>query len=436
MHLGRAVDDAHFGYVLPHVHQRRFIRHAERTVQVERAVNHVFQHAGHGSLHRRDLASDGSRVGLVAIEQPCRVKHVETELENLRVTVGDLLLHHLLVCQPLALGRTADYTLGHHFHRLVQHADGAHRMVDAATAETRLGNLEPSADGAERVFARHAAIGETNIAMHAGSIVVAWTDGGVAKDVHSRRARRDNNHGRSFMYGDVGIGDRHDDQEFGDAGVAGEPLFPVEHPFVAIQGGATGKLPRIRPGLGLGHRIARDDIAIEQRLEILRLLFVGPEAGEDFGIAGIGRLGTEHYRRKSTPPENFIHEAQFDLAKALATEFGTQMRCPQAALLDPLLQRPDQRAGSAVRIEGVRGAPENQVQRFNLGFHEVLHPVELLLELWLGRKIPAHVSRPRTSRRRSTTRHPRYTSLRRMRGTATRVRCPWARRRRPSESTP
>ena len=65
--LGRAIDDAHFGDILPHVHQRRFVRHAERAVEVQRAVNHVLKHAGHHRLHRRNLAPHRAGVGLVAV---------------------------------------------------------------------------------------------------------------------------------------------------------------------------------------------------------------------------------------------------------------------------------------------------------------------------------------------------------------------------------
>ena len=80
-----------------------------------------------------------------------------------------------------------------------------------------------------------------------------------------------------------------------------------------------------------------------------------------------------------------MHEAELDLAEALAAEVGRQVGGPQAALLDLLLQRLD-RALEALLAELL----EDRLDRPDLLAHELAHPVELLLELGLRREVPRH----------------------------------------------
>jgi hypothetical protein len=67
----------------------------------------------------------------------------------------------------------------------------------------------------------------------------------------------------------------------------------------------------------------------------------------------------------------------------------TQVAGPQALALHLLLQRLDDGARLAVagvvRVAHVR---EQQVDRFDLLAHETLHPVQLVPEVRVGRKIP------------------------------------------------
>ena len=78
-----------------------------------------------------------------------------------------------------------------------------------------------------------------------------------------------------------------------------------------------------------------------------------------------------------------MHQAELDLAEALAAELRVEVRRPQPALLDLLLQRRD-RALEAVLAELV----DDRLERPDLLAHELAHPVELLLELGLGREVP------------------------------------------------
>ena len=80
-----------------------------------------------------------------------------------------------------------------------------------------------------------------------------------------------------------------------------------------------------------------------------------------------------------------MHQAELDLAEALPAEVGRQVRGPQPALLDLLLQR---------RVDAVEGAwsssLNDRLDRPDLLAHELAHPVQLLLELGLGREVPRH----------------------------------------------
>ena len=80
-----------------------------------------------------------------------------------------------------------------------------------------------------------------------------------------------------------------------------------------------------------------------------------------------------------------MHEPELDLAEALAAELGRQVGGPQAALAYLLLQRRDG-AHEAVLAELL----EHGLERPDLLAHEVAHPVELRLELRLGREVPRH----------------------------------------------
>ena len=84
--------------------------------------------------------------------------------------------------------------------------------------------------------------------------------------------------------------------------------------------------------------------------------------------------------------EDLVHEAELDLAEALAAEVGRQVGGPQAALLDLLLERRDG-ALEALLAELL----EDGLDRPDLLAHELAHPVELLLELGLRREVPRHV---------------------------------------------
>jgi hypothetical protein len=86
--------------------------------------------------------------------------------------------------------------------------------------------------------------------------------------------------------------------------------------------------------------------------------------------------------------EDLVHEAELDLAEALAAELGRQVRRPQPAALDLVLQRRvDAVERRLVEVGGDR------LDRPDLLAHEGAHPFELLFELGLGREVPRHCLR-------------------------------------------
>ena len=208
----------------------------------------------------------------------------------------------------------------------------------------------------------------------------------VAQDLHARRVDRHDEHRRALVAVRVGVGDRHDDQEVGDRRVGGEPLAAVDDPVVAVLDGARLQQRRVAArGVGLGHRERRAQVAGQQRVQPLLLLVLRAGQREDLGVARVRRLVAERDRRERLRAEDLVHQAELDLAEALAAEVGRQVRRPQAALADLLLQRRD-RALEAVLAELV----EDRLERPDLLAHEVAHPVELLLELGLGGEVPGH----------------------------------------------
>ena len=215
----------------------------------------------------------------------------------------------------------------------------------------------------------------------------------VADDLDPGGVRRDQEHRHPPVDVGVGVGDGHDDEEGGRAGIGGEVLPPVDDPLVAVAGGPGLEERRIRPALGLGHRIAREDLTVEQRPEVLLLLLVGPVVGDDLGIAGVGRLGPEHDRRPLGPSEDLVHEGELHLPVALATELGAEVAGPQAAFADLLFERVDDGPQCVVeRVEGL--VPPKKVDRLNLVADEGVDPVQLLLELGLGGELPPHLLTP------------------------------------------
>ena len=76
-----------------------------------------------------------------------------------------------------------------------------------------------------------------------------------------------------------------------------------------------------------------------------------------------------------------MHQAELDLAEALAAQLGVQVRGVQAALLDSLAQRRH-------RAQQLLVGEVERLERPDLLADELLHPVQVRLELGFGREVP------------------------------------------------
>src|SRR6267142_5090324 len=170
--------------------------------------------------------------------------------------------------------------------------------------------------------------------------------------------------------------------------VGGKPFLAVDYPVVAAQLGLGLENLRVRAALRLGHRERRNDLVVEQRLQKTLLLIGRPIMRENLGVARIRRLASKNNRRESRAAQDFVHQRELDLPIALPAKLWSEMTRPQFALAHLGLQRPHQLV--SFRIANVVRMPEHVVERLNFLAHELIDPVEVLLELGLGFKIPTH----------------------------------------------
>src|ERR1700722_160448 len=355
-------------------------------MDLQRADRDVVEDLWHLGFDRGDVLAH-FQIVLVLVDTPRGPQHQQAELFEVDPRIGDLLLHHLLVGEARALRRARKDALAHQVEGAPDLPDGAHRMVDAAAAEPRLRHDETAATLAQQMVLRHlhVLVAEVGMAAHA---LLFMTDADIAHDADAGRVHR-HDEGRKALVGrGLGIGHGHRDEERGPSRVGGKPLFAVDYPVVALQLGAGLEDLGIGAALRLGHRETRYDFVAQQRFEILFLLIRGAVLGEDFAVAGIGRLASEDRRREAGRPEDFVHQRELDLTIALPAEFRLEMARPQLVLAHLLLQRTYEFI--AIAVADVVGRSQHIVERLDLFAYELFDPVELLLEFGFGFKVPAH----------------------------------------------
>ena len=195
----------------------------------------------------------------------------------------------------------------------------------------------------------------------------------VAEDREPGRVGRHDEHRHPLVGAHLGVGDGHHEEEAGVAGVGGEPLLAVDDPFVAVADGRGAEERRVGAGVGLGHRVAGRDRPVEERLEVLGLLLVGAEVGQDLGVARVRRLAAEHRRCPPRPPQQLVEQRQLHLPVALPAHLRFQVGGPQALLPHLLLQRPHHRQGPLVGL--VVGCAQHIVERLDILPQESVDPV-------------------------------------------------------------
>ena len=204
---------------------------------------------------------------------------------------------------------------------------------------------------------------------------------------------------------DVRVGHRHHDEEVGHRSVRGEPLVPVDDPLVAVAHRRRRQQRRVRSRrLRLGHGEGR------------------PQRRRRAGAAATsGACSSSPVASIPTASNSALPESGALLPKTT----GASGDCPRISCIRPsrtcpnpmppsaggrcaahrpcaltsLLQRPDHHADLVVgQIE--------RLEREHLLPHEAAHPLQLLLELGLGREIPGHAIFSLLRRRRSVARLP------------------------------
>ncbi len=105
---------------------------------------------------------------------------------------------------------------------------------------------------------------------------------------------------------------------------------------------------------------------------------------QDFAVAGIGRLRTEHDRPEPGAAELFVQQRKLQLAKPLPAHFGPEVARPQPFRAHFVLQRADQPLEFG--IMNIPLAAQQIIHRFDFLPNERIGPIEPGLKFRIGRK--------------------------------------------------
>lgn len=294
-------------------------------------VHDVVHHSRRLHLARRDLLAHAAAgeitLGGALVDQPRGVQHEQPQLVDLHPRVGDRGLYQLFFAEQASLGMPGGGALAHHVERLFAHRYRAHRVMDPATTEPGLSHHKRLALTTEDVRLGYAdvVVPEPPVVAFAGTVVHGRH---VAPHGDSGRAGRHQDHRHALVGAHVRVRHGHHDEEGGDVSVGREELLSVDHPVIPVPHRPGGEELRIRARVRFGHREAGEYLALQQRGEVLRLLFIGAVLGEDLRVTGIGGLRTENQRRPAGTAENLVQQRQSHLAVSLAAEIWFEVRRP------------------------------------------------------------------------------------------------------------
>ena len=137
------------------------------------------------------------------------------------------------------------------------------------------------------------------------------------------------------------------------------------------------------------HRVRGEAFPVEQRLQVARFLLGSAVVGDDFGVAGVGRLTSEHERRPHRPAEDLVQQCQLQLAVALAAQLRPEVSGPEPAAPYFLPQRFDDPASLIVQRNELQ-VREDQIEWLDLLAHEIVRPLQLLLVIGFSFETPDH----------------------------------------------
>jgi hypothetical protein len=197
-----------------------------------------------------------------------------------------------------AVRLAAERPLAHHVEGELALGDGAHGVVDAAAAETALGE-------------------DLGAVLRAEQVVQGNPDVAVDDVIVVPRLRHDLDTRGGAGHHEHAVGAHHE-QQVGDPPRRGEPLLAVDHPLIAVSFGIGLEQVRVAAALRLGHRERREHVLVEQRLEPPLLLLAGAVGREDLHVPGVGRRGAEHRRRPGIAADHLVEQGQLELPEARA----------------------------------------------------------------------------------------------------------------------
>jgi hypothetical protein len=270
----------------PHPCQQRVFGDAEAAVDLDRGVEHRFGDPRGDHLDRGDLGA--GPVGADPVDHPGRLQHQEARLLDRHPRLGKLGSHDALLGQRRAEGDPLFGPRAGHLEGPLGHADAAHRVVDAAGAEPRLGDREALALAAEQFLGGHADAVEADLAV--AVLVLEAEDRQAADDRHAGRVARHQDHRLLPVGGGTGVGlpHHHEERAARVGGTGRPPLVAVDHVLVAVADDRRGDVAGVGGGdLGLGHREAGADPTVEERRQPALLLRVGAEEVEQLHVAGV-----------------------------------------------------------------------------------------------------------------------------------------------------
>ena len=335
MDLVGAVGEASPAGVQVHVGEGRVGGVAERTVDLDRAVDDPVEGIGDEVLRHRHLALEV----VAAIDLVGRVQDHQLGLVQLHGRVGDHPLHALLLRQQRAVGEAVQRSVDHHVERDLGLGDPAHAVRESGGAEPILAEQVALPSATEHLVVVDAQVLDEDLRV-AGAAVhrpdLAHLVPPFGWDVDDERGVRG--------LGEVGVvlGATDQDREAGRVRPGDEPLVSVDHPLVTvgISPGLDERRVRSRH-IGFGHREARAGEALTQRLQVLLLLPLGTPMQERVHVAFVGRLAVERVRPEARLGRLGLHHRELDVAETHPAPFLGHLREPDAPLLGFLAHRDD-----------------------------------------------------------------------------------------------
>jgi len=144
---------------------------AERAVDLDGAVDHLERHVRCGDLDHADRRA--GTLGAEAVERVRGVQGEQPRLFDFQPRVRDRFAHHALFGQRPMEGDPAAGASAHGRERAFGHADQTHAVVDAARAESALGDFEAAAKAGDQVFDWHFGLLEQHFGMALRGVVEA-----------------------------------------------------------------------------------------------------------------------------------------------------------------------------------------------------------------------------------------------------------------------